>query len=289
MEITNLDQVIGQDRPLKFIRGLLTDMKRFPNTVIVDGPHGVGKSSIISCLKTMVDNVTFIETTDINSVSEDIRSRACRIHLNKINQKDMVGYLMAICSKENIKFTLDGINRIVRKSQGDLRYARNCIFNLSKLGKIDKDLVIEHIENNDDEIAYKIFSFVATGDMKQAIEIGNDLVAKDVISSMFSYYGKCFFDHDDSLSKEEIRIREAIKNSFQDVDRVTSVFLKWERSSYDALPLFLYELSKCTVVKNKSIPVTILKDIEPEPKKEIREHSVLDAFKGRIKVLGEYE
>lgn len=289
MEITNLDQIIGQDRPLKFIRGLLTDIKRFPSIVIVDGPHGVGKSSIISCLKTMTENVTFIETTDISSVSEEIRSKACRIHLNKINQKDMVGYLMSICAKEDIKFTLDGINRIVRKSRGDLRYAIACLYNLSKIGKIDKDLVTEHIENNEDEIAYKIFSFIATGDMKQAITTGEDLDSKTVISLMFSYYGKCFFDYDDSLSKEELRIREAIKNSFQDVDRVTSVFIKWEKSSYDALPLFLYELSKCVVSKSKIIPVSVLTDVEPEVKKEVKESNVLDAFKGRIKVLGEYE
>jgi DNA polymerase III delta prime subunit len=304
MELLSLDQIIGQDRPLKLIRGLLTDIKRFPRLVILDGPPGTGKTSIINYLASVLDkenisytisnelssehHTTFMEVQDYDKLPETTRSRACRIHLNKVNQKDMVGYLMALCSKNNIGFTVEGLNRVVRKSRGNIRQAKNFIATLSKIGKISRESVNDNLENNEDEIAYKTFTAVATGNLEEAMAICEEQEDKTVINYMFSYYGKCFFDKDEYISKEETRIREAIRSSFPETEKVTTLFLKWNvQTSVDILPLFLYELSKCVTKIKAQVKQVVLEDspqknVEPEDNSDI-----MQMFKGRIKVLGD--
>jgi hypothetical protein len=120
------------------------------------------------------------------------------------------------------------------------------------MGRITKELVLE-LEGNVDEICYRLLSQVIQGNLDYELEISEH----DMIDRLFTYYSKCHFDYDESLSKEEIQIRSVIKSSFPDVEKMTSLFLKWSKiSTNGCFPLFLYELSKLVIIK-RQIPTTV--------------------------------
>lgn len=303
----NLDQIIGQDRPLKIVRGLLTDVRKWPRLVVVDGPHGVGKTSLINILTGMLEDKNIqvateydpnsyclLETNDYNSLPADIRSRACRLHFGKINSKDIIGYLTNYCTTNNIQYSVEGLSRITRKCQGDLRKALSLVNIVSSCGpKITKDLVLSTIDNNVDEIAYKILTAISGKDFKTAIELSSDYENKDIVSMIAEYYGKCFFDFDDTISREDIRIRETIKSTYHDFSKVNDILLKWDRVSSIPISLFFYELSKCCTSRVSQVSTTIMTDVESvvrtEPVVDNEMPDVLRKFKDRVRIVGDYK
>jgi len=97
-------------------------------------------SSLLSEFKNSV-RIVFI-CNDCSQIIEAIQSKCIMISFSKIPEKDILERLIYICNNENIKYTLDGLNKLISVSNGDIR---QCINNMECINGTFENINIENV------------------------------------------------------------------------------------------------------------------------------------------------
>jgi replication factor C subunit 3/5 len=96
-----------------------------------------------------VSNVRFCFICNyLKKINPAIQSRCVIFRFNPIPSDIISDYVVDICSKENIKITSNGLNLIIKKSNGDMRKLLNILQSLYMHNSTEKSY--ENISNNSD-------------------------------------------------------------------------------------------------------------------------------------------
>ena len=163
---------VDEIRDLREKIGYLPAQGRY-KVYIIDEVHMLTTGAFNALLKTLEEppkHVVFIlATTELYKVPATILSRCQKFDFRQISDIDMYNKLEEIINKENIKITKDGINAIIKNSNGGLRDALSLL-----------DQLISYSNNITDEDVYSL-----TGNITDDyfIKIINNIINKDLISN----------------------------------------------------------------------------------------------------------
>lgn len=124
-------------------------------------------------------------------IIEAIQSRCSVIRFIRIDNKEMFKRLIEICEKENVKYDDNGLNLLIRNSNGDMRNAINNLQSISiTYGMIDEDTVKNVIGGPDYMIIDRLLDMCLKKDFGGASEIVLELInggysSLDVIQLVF--------------------------------------------------------------------------------------------------------
>ena len=163
---------------------------------IIDEVHMLSKGAFNALLKTLEEppeHVKFIfATTEIRKVPITILSRCQRFDLQIVPSKILIDHLKWVCEEENIKFTLEALQIIVRVSGGSVRDALSLLdqsasisgddiksetisFMLGLPSRISSIEILENIFDSNIENALKIYDNVINHGTNGEILIGDML------------------------------------------------------------------------------------------------------------------
>ena len=128
----------------------------------------------------------------INNIIEPIQSRCCIYNLSKISNQNILNKLIDICNKEGINYQLEGLNKIVLISNGDLRQAIqnldtvfvgfNCI-NIENIDKICDVTLINNLTEIIDNIYHKIEYSIILQKLYNLLDLGYSF--QDILEYLF--------------------------------------------------------------------------------------------------------
>ena len=163
---------------------------------IIDEVHMLSKGAFNALLKTLEEppeHVKFIfATTEIRKVPITILSRCQRFDLQIVPSKILIDHLKWVCEEENIKFTLEALQIIVRVSGGSVRDALSLLdqsasisgddiksetisFMLGLPSRVSSIEILENIFDSNIENALKIYDNVINHGTNGEILIGDML------------------------------------------------------------------------------------------------------------------
>ena len=110
----------------------------------IDGMTKPAQDALRNIFETYASNVLFISScNNINKVSEAIQSRCVCIPFSYPNKEEIKEYLIKICNNEQMKFTDDGLDEILKYNYPSIR---NCVIALQDLKTELKDVTKENIK-----------------------------------------------------------------------------------------------------------------------------------------------
>jgi len=116
---------------IHFCKRKVDTQDNLPKLVILDEADNITKkaqNTLINLIEKYENTTKFAFTcNDYNKLIEGIQSRCIILRYNTIQQISMFNRLKSICNKENIKYNVEGLETIIFISQGDIRYAINCL------------------------------------------------------------------------------------------------------------------------------------------------------------------
>lgn len=167
---------------------------------IIDEVHMLSQGAFNALLKTLEEPpshaIFILATTEVYKVPITILSRCQRYDFKKINSRDLIAHLRAVCSQEKIEFEENSLEEIYALSEGCARDALSILDQLSKAhAKITLGSVLE---------TYNIISNRDIDDLLTAIQEKNvekivDLIdrfedsgtnAQKILKKMINYYEK---------------------------------------------------------------------------------------------------
>lgn len=147
-------------------------------------------------------NTRFIfACNSLNPINNAIKSRCKIIKYNKINNENVIFKITEICKKENIEYTVDGINLLVTLLNGDLRniinnlqvihssYTKININNVKKIINIPSSYFINKLMTN---IIAKDFN-ESKNIMEKLLKNGHDCFK--IIKMMFNLIKESTYQH----------------------------------------------------------------------------------------------
>ena len=116
---------------IHFCRKKVTTKNKIPKLIILDEADNITKkaqNTLTNLMERYNSTTKFAFTcNDYNKLVEGIQSRCIILKYNSITNNDMKNKLINICKKEDIEYDNEGIESIIFISQGDVRYAINCL------------------------------------------------------------------------------------------------------------------------------------------------------------------
>ena len=127
-------------------------------------------SSLLSEFKNSI-RIVFI-CNDCSQIIEAIQSKCIMLSFTKIPEKDLVTRLAYICDKENIKYDVEGLLKLISVSNGDIR---QCINNIECIngtfGNINLDCVNKFIGKPRNEIISSFFDNCIEKNLDKCLDI----------------------------------------------------------------------------------------------------------------------
>jgi len=121
----------------------------------VDGMLNASQDALRNIMETYADNVFFILTcNNVNKVIEPIKSRCVNIAFAYPKKEKIAEYLVSICEKEDMTYTLEGITELIEANYPNIR---NCVVSLQDLYVEKKDVIPDNITSTDEifEVLWK--------------------------------------------------------------------------------------------------------------------------------------
>ena len=247
-------------------RQIIENMGNMPimgktRVVLVDEAHRLSREAwdvYLKPLERMDTQTVFIfSTTDVSRIPKTIKSRCCKVPLNRPSANDVVGLLSAIATRNKLTYEMEGLRLIAHESKCHIRDAVNLLDAVGSVGQVTKELVSAYVDTTPDDYALKTLVAVSRGEIAEAaaaVDALSGIVSPGkAVEMLFAAYSRCVF-FDPSLSPEEHKALGEIHQRMGSPYAVTSVFLRWLQACSmpsDALPLLLIELHQC-----KAAPAT---------------------------------
>jgi replication factor C subunit 2/4 len=176
-----------------------TKSNKYPNhkLVILDEADSITPkaqnllSNIISKFR-INTRIVFI-CNDCTKIIESIQSRCMIIKYPRINSANLYHKIEYICNKENIPYTIDGINTLLFVSDQDIRQSINnleCIY--YSFGQLDENIIYKLIDKPKPYYIAQILKSCYTNDFNHTIDIVKSLYNKgytpnDILLTFMKY------------------------------------------------------------------------------------------------------
>ena len=108
------------------------------------------QDALRNLMETYASNALFILTCNhVSKISDAIQSRCVKIHFGHPDKEEILNYLKMICENENVKYTDNGLKRVI-----DLNYPsiRNCVQALQSLHTEGKEITDESAKSSDETL-----------------------------------------------------------------------------------------------------------------------------------------
>jgi DNA polymerase-3 subunit gamma/tau len=168
----------------------LTEQVRIPPQVgkykvyIIDEVHMLSTSAFNAFLKTLEEPpnhcIFILATTEKHKIIPTILSR-CQIYdFKRINNKDIVDYLIKICDKEKVKFEHEALDIIANKADGAMRDALSIFDRI--LSYNNKEITVKDVSLNlnvlDQEVYIKTIDYVLDNNIPELLLLIDDIISK---------------------------------------------------------------------------------------------------------------
>ena len=143
---------------------------------IIDEVHMLSTSAFNALLKTLEEppkHVKFIfATTEIQKVPTTVLSRCQRFDLKRIEPKEMIKYLNAVCRDEGFDIEEDCLGQITRASEGSMRDALSLLEQLfvDAEGEVDLTTVRSMLGLSDRGLLLDLFERLVEADIVRTLE-----------------------------------------------------------------------------------------------------------------------
>lgn len=143
---------------------------------IIDEVHMLSTSAFNALLKTLEEppkHVKFIfATTEIQKVPTTVLSRCQRFDLKRIEPREMIKYLNAVCRDEGFDIEEDCLGQITRASEGSMRDALSLLEQLfvDAEGEVDLTTVRSMLGLSDRGLLLDLFERLVEADIVRALE-----------------------------------------------------------------------------------------------------------------------
>jgi DNA polymerase-3 subunit gamma/tau len=171
------------------IRSLI-DKVRIPPQIgrysvyIIDEVHMLSQSAFNAFLKTLEEPprhaIFILATTEKHKILPTILSRCQIFDFNRIQIKDIVGYLEKIAKTENIDYEPDALNIIAQKADGAMRDALSIFDQIVSFSdnKISYQKVIENLNVLDYEYYFRFTSYFLTNEVTETLLLFNEVLSE---------------------------------------------------------------------------------------------------------------
>ena len=141
---------------------------------LIDEVHMLSKAAFNAFLKILEEppsSVIFIlATTDPQKIIETVRSRCFQLFFKPVESNILLDRLKQVCEKENISFEVDGLETIIKQTEGSVRDALNLLeqvrFSSNSVTKKSVDSVIGSI---DDTVLISLVEYALSGTAQQLL------------------------------------------------------------------------------------------------------------------------
>ena len=299
----------------------LTEQVRIPPQVgkykvyIIDEVHMLSTSAFNAFLKTLEEPpnhcIFILATTEKHKIIPTILSR-CQIYdFKRINNKDIVDYLIKICDKEEVKFEHEALDIIANKADGAMRDALSIFDRI--LSYNNKEITVKDVSLNlnvlDQEVYIKTIDYVLDNNIPELLLLIDNIISKgfegiNYVSGLSTYCRNLLISKNDKTiglldysesSKEKI-ISQAQKVSPGIIINCLELLNKCEinyRSSMNQrllVELTLMQLGSFTLTDQKKnsnfkiIPFEYFKKIIPVDKISIQETAKVKLNKPKLDI-----
>ncbi|KAI3652885.1 hypothetical protein MP228_002310 [Amoeboaphelidium protococcarum] len=146
-----------------------------------------------------------------NKIIEPIQSRCAMLRYQKLNDKEMLTRLMAICKLENVSYSPEGLEALIFCAEGDLRNAVNNLQSTwSGFGHVNEDTVFKVCDSPHPAVIKKILTCTIQGNVDEAVQILGEVYALgysalDIINTLFKVV-KFMRELDEARQLEYVKI-----------------------------------------------------------------------------------
>lgn len=138
---------------------------------LIDEAHMLSKAAFNAFLKILEEppmGVLFIlATTDVQKIIDTVRSRCFQLFFKPIDDAVLVNHLATLCSDEKITYDQEGLQLIVRNSQGSVRDAINMLEQVRYSSvKVSSKAVKQVLGHLDDDVLIQLLRYVFKGDQQ---------------------------------------------------------------------------------------------------------------------------
>ncbi len=158
---------------------------------IIDEVHMLTTNAFNAFLKTLEEPpahaIFILATTEKHKILPTILSRCQIFDFKRINTKDTVSHLQAICAEENIPAQEDALHFIALKSEGCMRDALSIMDKIVSFsnGSITYESTIENLNILDYDYFFKVTEGVLIQDNSAVLLMYDDILSKGFEGDMF--------------------------------------------------------------------------------------------------------
>lgn len=141
---------------------------------LIDEAHMLSKAAFNALLKIMEEppaSVIFIlATTDAQKIIETVKSRCFQLFFDPVSADYLLNHLTQVCQKENIRFDTEGLELIIKQTEGSVRDALNMVEQVRFASNmITKAGVLSVLGHLDDERIVALAELVIKSKPKQLL------------------------------------------------------------------------------------------------------------------------
>ncbi len=198
---------------------------------IIDEVHMLSKAAFNALLKTLEEpppDVIFIfATTETEKIPLTILSRCQKFQLKRISTDKISDFLLKISKEESFQISREGCDLISQSSEGSVRDALSILDNVLTRGNpVSEDVIRGVLGLSDNNLVLKLFKALCTGDVKNSLDLFEDLYDKGVSIQML---GQSLL----KLVYHSVRLKIKVDQDSPVIDSKTLSFLKEISNKYE--------------------------------------------------------
>lgn len=191
---------------------------------IVDEVHMLSASAFNAFLKTLEEPppyaIFILATTEKHKIIPTILSRCQIFDFKRITNQDTVLHLKSICRSEHTQADNASLDIIAQKSEGCLRDALSILDKIVSFtnGELTYDNTLEHLNILDEDYYFKLFSFMQSQQVSDAILLNDEINRKgfegDMVINGFAEFLRNILVCSDPKTVVLLEVTESFKNRY---------------------------------------------------------------------------
>ncbi len=142
---------------------------------LIDESHMLSKAAFNAFLKILEEppaSVLFIlATTDPDKIIDTVRSRCFQLFFKPIDAPILLNHLMHVCDKESIGYEKEGLELIIKETEGSARDALNMLESVRfSAGNISKQAVLRVLGHVEDERIIALLACIMQNDSAKLLQ-----------------------------------------------------------------------------------------------------------------------
>lgn len=146
---------------------------------LIDEAHMLSKAAFNALLKILEEPpataLFVLATTDPQKIIETVKSRCFQVFFNPVESNYLLQHLSNVCKQEKIRFDKEGLDLIIKQTDGSVRDALNMLEQARFSSAIvTKESVLNILGHIDDERLLKLLENVISGNPKELLQFIKD-------------------------------------------------------------------------------------------------------------------